>query len=323
MIEGNTELVECLKKIKKDQLQSIIDDYNLLAQIYEYEKIENKKSTKDELISLLLSNIKEYVEGIIRSLDLADFEGLKILLKSNDVEELNNHKVLINYLLTKSILWQEDNLIIPKDIYGLLKEDIKRKDVINDVKKNERIYRLVDGIIIAYGVIDIKTFKEIICAVDDFNLVELKLKFYYKKNYKWEDKGLVSEKLTNKKRINRYVKDKNYHEFSNKEFIHLGLSVYHHNIKAYKKFIKMLRTNYVFKKKDIEFVDKNIVIPYLYNSINEENIARKNLEETVVSLFEFKGDKLKQKMLEEIMLIRNEFPLWEYRGYTRKEENHE
>ena len=323
MIEGNTELVECLKKIKKDQLQSIIDDYNLLAQIYEYEKIENKKSTKDELISLLLSNIKEYVEGIIRSLDLADFEGLKILLKSNDVEELNNHKVLINYLLTKSILWQEDNLIIPKDIYGLLKEDIKRKDVINDVKKNERIYRLVDGIIIAYGVIDIKTFKEIICAVDDFNLVELKLKFYYKKNYKWEDKGLVSEKLTNKKRINRYFKDKNYHEFSNKEFIDLGLSVYHHNIKAYKKFIKMLRTNYVFKKKDIEFVDKNIVIPYLYNSINEENLARKNLEETVVSLFEFKGDKLKQKMLEEIMLIRNEFPLWEYRGYTRKEENHE
>lgn len=83
----------------------------------------------------------------------------------------------------------------------------------------------------------------------------------------------------------------------------------------------MLKNNYVFRNSDIEFVDKNIVIPYLYNSLNEEDVAKKNLEETIEKLFEFKGDKLKQKMLEEVMKIRDEFPLWEYRGFSKIEVN--
>lgn len=85
----------------------------------------------------------------------------------------------------------------------------------------------------------------------------------------------------------------------------------------------MLKSNYIFKNKDIEFVDKYIVIPYLYNSLNEEEIAKDNLEETVIKYFEFKKDKLKNKMLEEIIKIRDEFPLWEYRGYTKKEVENE
>ena len=58
-----------------------------------------------------------------------------------------------------------------------------------------------------------------------------------------------------------------------------------------------------------------------HNSLNEEDIANKKLEETIISLFEFKGDKLKNKMLQEISKIRNEFPLWEYRGFTKTEVN--
>ena len=54
-----------------------------------------------------------------------------------------------------------------------------------------------------------------------------------------------------------------------------------------------------------------------------KNKAKKELEETIITLFEFKGDKLKQKMLEEVMKIRLEFPLWEYRGFTKLEVNNE
>ena len=85
----------------------------------------------------------------------------------------------------------------------------------------------------------------------------------------------------------------------------------------------MLKSNYIFRNKDIEFVDKFIVIPYLYNSLNEEEVAKENLEETVTKYFEFKGDKLKTKMLSEIMKIRDEFPLWEYRGFSKMEEKNE
>ena len=132
---------------------------------------------------------------------------------------------------------------------------------------------------------------------------------------------IKSKKLSNKKRINNYYKDDKYKGFTNKEYVEMGKNTYHHSIKAYKKLIKMLKNYYVFKNKDIDFIDKNIVIPYLYNSLNEEEIAYKNLEETIISLFEFKGDKLKNKMLLEIAKIRDEFPLWEYRGYTKMEVN--
>ena len=113
----------------------------------------------------------------------------------------------------------------------------------------------------------------------------------------------------------------NYKKFTIKEYIALGRSIYHHNIKSYRKFIRMLKNYYVFKKKDIEFVDKYIVIPYLYNKINEEEVAKCILEETIVKLFEFKGDKLKTKMLTEIVKIRNEFPLWELSGHSKMEGN--
>ena len=101
----------------------------------------------------------------------------------------------------------------------------------------------------------------------------------------------------------------------------MGSSIYHHNIKSYKTFIRVLKRNYVFSKDDIVFIDNNIIIPYLYNSLNEEKIANKNLENTIINLFEFKGDKLKQKILSSVKLIREDFPLWEYRGFSKNEVN--
>ena len=61
----------------------------------------------------------------------------------------------------------------------------------------------------------------------------------------------------------------------------------------------------------------------IFGELNEEEKANKNLEDTILSLFEFKGDKLRLKMIEEITEIRSEFPLWEYRGYTKKESKDE
>ena len=136
-----------------------------------------------------------------------------------------------------------------------------------------------------------------------------------------EYKRSVSFILEYNENIIKYFKDNNYKGFTNKEYVEMGKNIYHHNIKSYKKLIKTLKNFYVFKNKDIKFIDDNIVIPYLYNSLNEEDIANKNLEETIISLFEFKGDKLKNKMLQEISKIRNEFPLWEYRGFTKTEVN--
>lgn len=319
MIESEISYEEYLKSLKKDELNSIVVNYNKLCSIYGFKKLENKKLKKEALVNEILECLNDYLKGVIMSLDKEDFEAIKSILKNNNNEELNQNKNLINYLKSLKIIYQSDNLQIPKEILEVIKKLIKDKEVANYIKENDYLYKLSEGIIIAYGVIDLNDFKEIIKQEYIIDLLD----FYYKKDFDITDEMLLSKKLTNKKRINKYYKDKDYQQFSLKDFLALGNNSYHHSIKAYKKFIKMLKNNYVFKKRDLDFVDINVVIPYLYNSLNEEEIASKNLEDTVISLFEFKGEKLKQKMLQEIKLIRKDFPLWEYRGHTKNEKEHE
>lgn len=316
------EYADYLQKLSKEKLQSIIDDYNKLGSIYNLDVVNTKKLKKDDLIKKIDELKNDYFKYWIMSLDLKDFNILKQLVfrKVND-EFLHENRDFINLLLEKSILFQEQELMMAWDVSALIKELTKNKEVVKTVKIWDRIYKIVEGIIVAYGVISRKYFDKIVSEIENNELILPKLDYYYKRDYIIDDKKIMSNKLNNKKRINSYLKNDKYKMFTNKEFGELGSSIYHHGIKCYKRFIKMLKNNYVFRNSDIEFVDKNIVIPYLYNSLNEEDVAKKNLEETIEKLFEFKGDKLKQKMLEEVMKIRDEFPLWEYRGFSKIEVN--
>ncbi len=319
MIEIGVNYIEYLKKLKKEELIKIINDYNKLCDIYKEEKLDNTKAKKDKLVNDIVNIKDKYLKYLIMSLDLNDYNNLKEVLKKNTTKVLNEHKELINYLKDKYVIFQEDNLVIPNDLN--YKACFKNKEITNYVKKWSRIYDLVNGMIIAYGVISEDYFSFVTSGIENKEEILTKLNYYYKKKYIIDNKKILIIKLNNKKRINKYFKDNNYKNFTNKEYVEMGKNIYHHNIKVYKKFIKILKNYYVFKNKDIEFVDENIVIPYLYNSLNEEDIAYKRLEETIENLFEFKSEKLKNKMLQEISKIRNEFPLWEYRGFTKMEVN--
>lgn len=309
-----------LQKLTKEKLQSIIDDYNQLSNIFNFDKVDTKKMKKNDIISKIIEIKEEYLRYFVMSLDKQDYEILKnCLSKKVKNDYLNEKRDFIKYMLNKNLIFQEDNLIIPRDIYMCLINLLKEKEISKYIEKWDRIYKLVDGIIIAYGAIDRKYFDIIISGIEDNKLIIPKLEYYYKKDYAIDNKKIVSLKLTNKKRINNYLKNTNYKMFKNSDFVAMADSKFHHNIKSYKKFIKMLKSNYIFKNNDIKFVDQKIVIPYLYNSLNEEEIAKNNLIDTITTLFEFKSDKLKNKMLEEIVKIRDEFPLWEYRGFSKSE----
>lgn len=306
---------EYLKKLKKSELEKIINDYNTLCNIFNEEKI-NIKGNKDTLIKIMDKNKNKYLSFLIKSLDYEDYKALREIVKHWSDEHLKKYKDLVNYFKEKYVFFQNDNLEVPKDLDFTI---LKNKDTIKYIKMWDRIYKMASGVIIAYGVVSIDYFSIIISGITDKELIIPKLEFYYKKDYIINDVMIVSKKLSNKKRIDRYFKDEDYKYFTNKEYVQMGKSLYHHQIKSYKKFIKMLKNHYVFKNKDILFVDKYVVIPFLYNSLNEEDIAYKNLEENVINYFEFRGDRLKNNMLKEIKKIRDYFPLWEYRGKTKEE----
>lgn len=303
-----------LKKLTKPNLNELVSNYNKLADIYNIDKLSVNKSTKANIINTFLEHKETYIKNIIMSLDYDDFKLLKKILTTKYSEELiNDNHELIEYLTSVKLLFIDKK--IPEDLYDILIKLLNDSNVKKQVLASDYLYKLVDGIIIAYGVVSKDKLKDII---NKENLIE-KLEFYYKKTYIIDDKKLVSNKLNSKKRINSYYKNNNYKIFKLKDYEALGKHEYHHNLKSYKRLVSMLRTNYVFKKKDITFLDKELVIPYLYISLNEEELANKELERKINELFEFKTDKLKSKMIKEIEVIRGEFPLWEYRGFSKKE----
>ena len=155
-----------IKKLKKDELINIINDYNSLREIYGGIKIETKNAKKDKLIEDITEIQNTYFKYVIMSLDLEDYNILKHLMtKKINSDYLLENRVFLNYLISKCILIQEQDLVIPKDTKVLISNLLKDKEVITYIKKWDRIYKLVDGVIIAYGIVDRKYFDIIISGI--------------------------------------------------------------------------------------------------------------------------------------------------------------
>ncbi len=297
---------DLLKKLTKTELNKIVNLYHNYCEIYDYPiACQITKETKEEIINYLVDMQKNFLTFSISSLDETDFKILKkiskkkVLIVSNEFLKnfLTNNKLIINDTLANDI-WEE------------MRKLVKSKRIKKQVKANSQIYLLSQGIITAYGVLKLDTFKSLLPDEASFNLVKL----YPKKNFRVEKDKVVAQELKNKKKIAAYLKNKDLKEFSFKDFINLGNITYHHHNKNYQKLIKLIKSNYLFQKSDIMFLDKVIIIPYLYNNRAFENEALAMLNQNIDEYFEFASDKLKNKLITEIKLIKKEFPMWEYRG---------
>lgn len=310
MLQGK-ELKEYLEKLSKRELIAIINSFHVLSDLNN----EQRSSTitgekKDILIDYLIDYYPKYIKYIIKLLDKDDYGSLIKMIKKSSIIGIDNE--FLKYLNNKYILFNNE---MDKDTYNNINKIIKKKSLKRKLIENQKYYNLAKGIIIAYGVININKFREIINN-DYYNKA---IELYYKKDYIIDDKKAYSNNLTNKKRINEYLKNADIKEFKQKEFISLGNNKYHHSIKSYKKLLKILKRKYIFKNYDIMFLDNFIIAPYLYSSLNEEEKVNNNLNEVIDKYFEFNNTNLKSVIIKNISEVKKEFPLWEKRGKSLKE----
>lgn len=316
MYEGEAKMKEdilykdYLKKLKRDEIVTIIKDYNSFSTIDStITPIEIKNVKKDKLIKLLLENLKNYYKNIIMCMDLCDYNKLK-----NIIDHITNdtpcEQKFIKYLASKKILIDKENLVIANDCKDILIDLLNDGDIYNSILENVNVYRLSEGIINAYGSISVELFDEL--TSNKSSLVEK----YYKKEYKMDSEKIYSSELPNDK-ATKLLKNKDLKKFTKDELYQLGTCTYHHNFKAYKKLIKLIKEYYIFKKEDLRFIDDYILVPYLYVPSTKKN--KELLDNNIVENFEIKEDKLKDKMIELINELKDELPNWSKRGYSEKE----
>ena len=311
-----------LDKLNKDELAKIVDDYNNLAIVFNAEKLDIKKDKKKDILEKLYEIKETYFKYIIMLLDVEDYILLKkIVLKKIDEDILKENEKLINYLGSKYMVVIDNNIIIPSDLKDIFIKVLKDKEVRKYVNNNTKTYHMINGIVNAYGVLDIKSFTNMIDKIEKPNLIKIKMSYYYKKDYSLDKEIIINNKLTNKTKVDKYLNSKNYKELSNDDYLELGNYTYHKRIKNYKSFIKLLKRYYVFENKDVAFVDDKIIKPFVYDNLSTDALLTKHITSILEEYFEFNDDYLKEKIIMELTKIKDEMPTWKNRGYSKKEVN--
>ncbi len=322
MLDKNITYNEYLSGLNKTDLINILNEYFRVFEIHNIAKENNiEKKKKQEIITYLETKLDEYLKITIISLDRRDLKKLENYIRpsSKNINFKEENKQFISFLEEKKIIMKnKEEYFFLKDIKKKLQKYLKNKKVIKKNKNYNYIINRAKGLVVAYGVLEKEKFLDYFAEED---AILEKLAYDYKKEFNIENKRIVSTNLKNKKKVTKYLKNKNRKEFSSKELENLGNETYHQKMKSYRKLAKILKSNYVFKNSDLDFIDSEIIIPYLYKSVNEEALANDLLEKNIIKFFELNGEKLKEKMLMHIKKIREDFPLWEYGGYSKNEVN--
>ncbi len=301
---------EIIKNLKKEMLITIINKFHAFCEVFNYPMaVEVNKLKKEDIINYLVDKQKVYLKFIIESLDYKTFKTLKKLSKKKINNTTSNDW---NVLSTYGLVTNES---IGKDTFILLKKYVSQKSAVKRVKENSKIYAIAEGIIVAYGVLPLDDFKKLLGNEENYKLVWLHASLNYEIN---EDK-VISKKLSNKRKINKYCRDKNLKEFGVTDFRRLGEETYHHYNRQYKKLMHEIKSNYIFRKHDIMFLDSVVIIPYLYNNSSDEKEAAEALDATIEKYFEISRINLKNDIITKIKELKKSFPMWELRGYTISE----
>lgn len=308
--------------------EKLINKFNKLYNTYYSKNKKLKKEDKKSEINDLYLFLDDYLKCLVLNLSYDNIKKLKKILKCNKSRkiELNREELFIYSCLDKYSLCftvkEKNNIVyvIYNDVKDILYKLIKDDKTINLIKKNDLKLLLVKGIVEAYGALykdELKDFYQRIYPKDDFkeilNLMNANViinnNFKIQKDKK--DKLIVFSKyfktIEDTKKIFKKKVAKPVYTYD--EYISYGKYDLVYN-NEYKNLLKLIKHNYVFNSSDLEEFKEIILYPFIVKYKMEDKNAEKELKENIKQRFEYKNDKLEDKVFKQIILVANDEPLW-------------
>jgi hypothetical protein len=308
--------------------EKLINKFNKLYDIYYNEKRKLKKEDKKSEINNLYLFLDEYLKCFLLNLSYDNIKTLKRVLKYNKLRkiELSKKELFIYGCLDKYSLCfiNKENksieYIIYKDIKDSFDKLLNDNSFINLIKKNDLKLKLVKGIVEAYGALDINELKEIyIKFYPEDNLDELIYKIncnvLMNNNFKVQKnkkdvliifskyfKTLDDTKKIFKKKVSKPI-------YSYDEYISMSDYDYYYN-NEYKNLLKLIKHNYAFNNNDLNEFKEVVLNPFVVSYKMENKDAEEKLKENIKLRFEYKNDKLEDKIFKQIILVASNEPVW-------------
>ncbi|MEG1254944.1 SEC-C metal-binding domain-containing protein [Clostridium sp.] len=308
-----------LQKLGKKELLTIGENLGI-SKI----KSLSKDKIKDKIIH-------DYEERVLLCLNNMDTQRLSYLLDMISSEGFKESDDFIDeeycyYFAHRAMVFtgeieEKYVVIMPKETQDLIRS-VNMLDIRRQLKKNEEIINLCNGMSKYYGVITIEEFKELLKEYLDYDIANIDVEGILKEvsaqgrfiNY--EDSVISNYEVLDKDKILKehiLRKDIEYKTFTKTDLLDAAKEYQIPKNKAYNKFYKFLASSFEADKEQCDEIIKTIV-----DDLNH-GVTLNEIVEEFLSGVEVDSEVYKNIIINEVESFLNNTPQWMLKGYTLRE----
>ncbi len=317
---GKLSFKKFLEDKKIQEIDLIINKFSELSEL----SLKYNNLKKSQKIALFINNLDNYLENLVKIFSEDEYKVFKLLSKRKSYKksllsetEINILEILkvynLAYIETKK---NEEYYYIYPDIKKMLFKTINKnnykyillwKDKINFVRGIINVFGIVsfDDLFLIYTKNYSETKEQLLKVLNKqisihkyYKIGEIKKKIYIY-NYNFSSLKLAEE----------FINENDLDKYGYLTYIEYGNRTFKYN-KEYKRLIKLIKRNYVYKKTDLmKFINISLN-KYVDLYQIDVDMAQKFLKKCLKDKFEFKNDELESKLMIQIEKLAKEEPRW-------------
>ncbi|MBE6155989.1 MAG: hypothetical protein E7164_04460 [Firmicutes bacterium] len=318
----------------KDYLESV--NKNEIIKMLETFHIDyNKNAKKQELIQNVMDNVNAIVTFTLNLFQIDEYHNIRLFVKKKGKLVIKVNYLLRNFITNLErhhlvIKKDEKTFFLPKELLDIYKKELKKKRLLDKIKATTDEYKLILGFVDAYGIIDFNKFHEGYAKLyklpKEKALIRIKdIANFYDEFKVYEDKNkiyIANEQIDSLKKGKSLLKKiGTFAVYTNEELISIYDFTYMMKFKSYKKLMKFINRNYYVEKGNFKIINKYVLKPYLTMYQLNPDGAKEVLSSLIDMYFEFNNEKHKDKFIGLVEKLALDYPSWDTKGCSEKDDN--